>query len=58
MNWEGAGVYEYHYERGLYYHEILPNLFCGTMPRNTSDLVRHGQFPFTLLHPHTGLIYR
>ncbi len=40
MGWEGAGLYEYHYERGLYYHEIAPGLFCGTMPRNISDLVR------------------
>ncbi len=52
MGWDGEGTspYEYHYERGLYYHEILPNMFCGTMPRNTSDLVRSKATPLCMKH--------
>eukprot|EP00798_Chlamydomonas_sp_ICE-L_P005012 gene5012-34797_t len=37
MGWD-ANPYEYHFERGLYYHEIAPNLFCGSMPRMASDV--------------------
>lgn len=31
-------AYTYYYDRGLFYHEIVPGLICGTMPRNVSDL--------------------
>ncbi|KXZ52979.1 hypothetical protein GPECTOR_8g350 [Gonium pectorale] len=30
--------YEYHWDRGLYYHEIVPNLLCGTQPRHAADV--------------------
>jgi hypothetical protein len=38
MGWEGADPYQYHPERGLYYHEIWPSIFCGTQPRNKADV--------------------
>ncbi|KAK9811671.1 hypothetical protein WJX72_008047 [[Myrmecia] bisecta] len=38
MGWEHASPYEYHYERGLYYHYIHPNLICGSQPRNPQDI--------------------
>lgn len=38
MGWQNADAYTYYYDRGIYSHEILPNLIVGTMPRNTSDL--------------------
>lgn len=41
MAWDNP--YEYHYDRGLYYHEIVPNLICGSQPRNTEDLSHLGQ---------------
>lgn len=47
MDWSGQNIYEYNYDRGIYSHEILPGLFCGTMPRNTSDL--------DYLHYHEGI---
>lgn len=42
-----ADAYTYYYDRGLYYHEIVPGLICGTMPRNVSDL--------DYLHFHEGV---
>ena len=43
MNWDNVNPYEYHPERGLYYHEIVPNLLCGSQPRSAYDidLLRH-----------------
>ncbi|EFJ51679.1 hypothetical protein VOLCADRAFT_56904 [Volvox carteri f. nagariensis] len=38
MGWSHLNPLEYHFERGLYYHEIVPNLICGTQPRNASDV--------------------
>lgn len=38
MGWGHLNPYEYHFDRGLYYHEVAPNLICGTQPRNTSDV--------------------
>ncbi|KAG2486009.1 hypothetical protein HYH03_015322 [Edaphochlamys debaryana] len=38
MGWSHVNPYEYHYDRGLYYHEVLPNLICGTQPRNVADV--------------------
>jgi len=37
MGW-GDRPYDYSYERGLYYHEIIPNLFCGSQPRHKDDV--------------------
>ncbi|KAL3161748.1 hypothetical protein ABBQ38_008843 [Trebouxia sp. C0009 RCD-2024] len=38
MGWQDADPYQYHYDRGLYYHEIIPNLLCGSQPRNVADV--------------------
>ncbi|GIL63069.1 hypothetical protein Vafri_17034 [Volvox africanus] len=38
MGWSHLNPYEYHFDRGLYYHEIVPNLICGTQPRNPTDV--------------------
>ena len=37
MGWKDADPYQYHYDRGLYYHEIVPDLLCGSQPRNVAD---------------------
>lgn len=37
MGWE-LNPYEYHWDRGLYYHEVHPNLICGTQPRNVAEV--------------------
>jgi hypothetical protein len=29
---------QYHFDRGLYMHEIVPGLFCGTQPRNPREI--------------------
>jgi hypothetical protein len=31
-------VVQYHFDRGLYMHEIVPGLFCGTQPRNPREI--------------------
>jgi hypothetical protein len=31
-------VLQYHFDRGLYMHEIVPGLFCGTQPRNPQEI--------------------
>lgn len=36
MNWDKP--FEYHYDRGLYYHEVYPGVFCGTQPRNPDEV--------------------
>lgn len=38
MGWKDADPYQYHYDRGLYYHEISPDLLCGSQPRNVADV--------------------
>lgn len=38
MGWSDANPYEYHWDRGLYYHEVHPNLMCGTQPRNPEEV--------------------
>lgn len=38
MGWKDADPYQYHYDRGLYYHEIIPDLLCGSQPRNVADI--------------------
>lgn len=38
MGWKDADPYQYYYDRGLYYHEIAPDLICGSQPRNTEDM--------------------
>ena len=38
QGWEHLSPYEYHPERGLYYHEIVPRLFCGTQPLNPDEV--------------------
>jgi len=38
MGWESADPYQYNPERGLYYHEVWPSLFCGTQPRSKADV--------------------
>ncbi|KAF8058840.1 LSF2 [Scenedesmus sp. PABB004] len=36
MGW--SSPFEYHFDRGLYFHEVAPRLFCGTQPRNPDEL--------------------
>eukprot|EP00884_Botryococcus_braunii_P006205 jgi/Botrbrau1/15586/Bobra.0288s0005.1 len=41
MGWntsDGLNPYEYHPHRGLYYHQVHPNLFCGTQLRTTAEV--------------------
>eukprot|EP00951_Prasinocladus_malaysianus_P013548 scaffold102563_cov47-Prasinocladus_malaysianus.AAC.1 len=38
MGWEHVSPFEYHFDRGLYFHEVEPNVYCGSQPRNTSDV--------------------
>ena len=38
MGWDDRNPYKYYFDR--YYHEILPNVLCGTQPRHAED-VRH-----------------
>ncbi|KDD73585.1 hypothetical protein H632_c2031p0, partial [Helicosporidium sp. ATCC 50920] len=42
MGWsksrEGLNVYEYHPEKGLYYHYITPSLILGSQPRTPEDI--------------------
>lgn len=40
MGWDDADPFQYHYDRGLYYHEVMPNLLCGSQPRNIDDIVK------------------
>lgn len=28
----------YHFDRGLYFHEVWPRLLCGTQPRNPQEV--------------------
>jgi hypothetical protein len=36
MEW--TDPFHYHPERGLYYHEVAPRVFCGTQPRSPTDM--------------------
>ena len=36
MEW--TDPFHYHPERGLYYHEVAPRVFCGTQPRSPTDV--------------------
>lgn len=36
MDW--SNPFDYHYERGLYYHEVATNLLCGTQLRNPQEV--------------------
>ena len=38
MTWDHVNPYEYHPERGLYFHEVQPNLLCGSQPQRPSDI--------------------
>ena len=38
MGWDHLNPYEYHPERGLYYHEVFPNLLCGSQPQTPADI--------------------
>eukprot|EP00879_Flechtneria_rotunda_P002264 GHRR01002455.1.p1 GENE.GHRR01002455.1~~GHRR01002455.1.p1 ORF type:complete len:161 (+),score=14.69 GHRR01002455.1:176-658(+) len=44
MGW--SNPYDYHFDRGLYMHEVSPGLVCGTQPRNPDEIkelvVKHG----------------
>lgn len=44
MHWDTP--FEYHFDRGLYFHEVAPGLCCGTQPRNPAEVEqlakRHG----------------
>ncbi|KAK9787491.1 hypothetical protein WJX73_003193 [Symbiochloris irregularis] len=37
MKWDHLNPYEYHPERGLYYHEILPNLLSSCIRQGTTS---------------------
>ena len=48
MNWDNVNPYEYHPERGLYWHEILPNLLCGSQPQSAGDIdILHSEMGVT-----------
>ncbi|KAI8473042.1 MAG: protein-tyrosine phosphatase-like protein [Monoraphidium minutum] len=36
MGW--SEPYSYHWDRGLYFHEVFPRLVCGTQPRNPDEV--------------------
>lgn len=36
MGWEDP--FSYHYDRGLYYHQVYPRLLVGTQPRNPAEV--------------------
>lgn len=36
MGW--TEPFTYHYDRGLYFHELWPRLLCGTQPRNPDEV--------------------
>lgn len=36
MEW--LSPFEYHPQRGLYWHEVAPRLICGTQPRNAGEV--------------------
>eukprot|EP00192_Tetraselmis_astigmatica_P021353 CAMPEP_0117675258 /NCGR_PEP_ID=MMETSP0804-20121206/15505_1 /TAXON_ID=1074897 /ORGANISM="Tetraselmis astigmatica, Strain CCMP880" /LENGTH=291 /DNA_ID=CAMNT_0005484241 /DNA_START=376 /DNA_END=1251 /DNA_ORIENTATION=+ len=39
MQWDQhVSPFEYYYDRGLYYHEVEPNVLCGSQPRNVQDV--------------------
>ena len=38
MNWDGSNPYEYHPERGIYFHEVFPRVICGSQPRTAEDI--------------------
>jgi protein-tyrosine phosphatase len=38
MGWSNVNPYEYHPERGLYYHHITPDMICGSQPRSQADI--------------------
>lgn len=38
MNWDKMDPYQYHPERGLYYHEISADVICGSQPRTAYDI--------------------
>lgn len=38
MQWGTLDPYEYHPQRGLYWHEVSQGLICGTQPRSSQDV--------------------
>lgn len=40
MGWKDADPYQYYYDRGLYFHEIIPDLICGSQPRHAEDVTQ------------------
>jgi hypothetical protein len=44
MGW--SEPFSYHFDRGLYLHEVGPRLLCGTQPRDVAEVEelagRHG----------------
>ena len=36
--WGPLDPFEYHPQRGLYFHEVAPGLICGTQPRSGHDV--------------------
>lgn len=38
MGWDERDPYKYYPERGLYYHEVWPRLFCGSQPLTVEDV--------------------
>ena len=39
MGWDTtASPYEYHPERGIYFHEVFPRVLCGSQPRTPDDI--------------------
>ena len=39
MGWDTSGSpFEYHPERGVYFHEVYPRVICGSQPRTPDDV--------------------
>lgn len=38
MGWSERDPYKYYPERGLYYHEVWPKVYCGSQPQNQHDI--------------------
>ena len=49
MNWGHLNPYEYHPEKGLYYHEVAPDLLCGSQPQSPADIEHLHAGPASLL---------
>ena len=38
MGWEEKDPFKYYPERGLYYHMVWPEVYCGSQPQTSEDI--------------------